>query len=318
MDKADSPKQERNSVLELLRLLAAFWILHQHNFTPIPRQTFAYGGRAVEFFFMLSGFFFYRSFFKENKGFFLIRLLRFEWKRFKPIAITFSLPFLFSVHYYYQMKPRGIDVGGIFGYLWYVPKLLTALAVYFIMAGLIERLTRLKPEKRRLLFYLFVLILTVIFYGKILVKGSINGDDRALGGVGLGILLSALPAVKNRLPAFLSPLLCTVLVLTVTLLSYLHLTPSLFDSLIILLLFPALIYLAAQAEFKNRVINRLARLSFGIYAYQAIARYVKMNGIVKGDANLFYFVMALAILDQLIQALFKYLWQKKKNSLKAT
>ena len=313
MDKTDSPKQERNSVLELLRLLAAFWILHQHNFTPIPRQTFAYGGRAVEFFFMLSGYFFYRSFAKE-KGGFLIRLLHFEWQRFKPIAITFSLPFLFSVIYYYQMQPRGIEVGGIFGFLWYVPKLLIALALYFTLASLSELIPKLSINKKKLIFYVVVFILVAVFYRKILLRGSVNGDHRAIAGVGLGILLSALPPIKNRLPAFLPPLLCTALVLTISAISYLHLNPPLFDALIILLLFPALIYLAAQAEFKNKLINRLAHLSFGIYAYQAIARFVKGNGLISGDAALFYFVLALAILDQLIQALAKYLWQKKKNS----
>ena len=51
----------KNSLIELYRFLFALWVLYYHSFVPYKGELFGQGYLAVEFFFVLSGFFLIRS-----------------------------------------------------------------------------------------------------------------------------------------------------------------------------------------------------------------------------------------------------------------
>lgn len=61
LEQNKSIRRRKNSLLELLRFLFALWVLYYHDYVPFKNMLFSEGYLAVEFFFVLSGFFLMRS-----------------------------------------------------------------------------------------------------------------------------------------------------------------------------------------------------------------------------------------------------------------
>ncbi len=106
-------RSSRNSLLELLRLCASLWVMYYHGYSLITKTSaFGNGRIAVDFFFILSGFFFLNSFKKhvDNKR---DGVLAFIWERFKPLLPTTAICLIFSLLYFFY---NGMS-GSFYGYL---------------------------------------------------------------------------------------------------------------------------------------------------------------------------------------------------------
>ena len=123
-------KGQKNSLIELMRFFFALWVLYYHGYIPYRVNGFDEGSLAVEFFFVLSGFYLVRSIDKYTDLPLKQGLLTFLKHRFLPIAIPFIINFAFSVWYYF--KYGSFFTHDLFGYLWYVRDLFLMMAIIFI------------------------------------------------------------------------------------------------------------------------------------------------------------------------------------------
>ncbi len=99
-------KNQRSTCLEVLRVVFALWVVYYHSFlcTEFSGGYFNSGFLSVDFFFILSGLFFVKSFTKyENneklnkrwdKGFFKVL-----WDKVKSLSIAFPIGMIFVLWY---------------------------------------------------------------------------------------------------------------------------------------------------------------------------------------------------------------------------
>ncbi len=298
------PKTARNSVLEILRFCASLWVMYYHGLSLITRsQAFSNGRIAVDFFFLLSGFFFLASYKKENDKTTFKGLLSFIWKRFKPLSITFGICMIFSIIHYVQFF-EGFWSTSIWGYLWYVPHLMAVFGIYFLLRRLI------KNDKA---FYIITAITTVVCYVLTLTYISDYGIVRGLAGVGFGILLSLIPKLKFKHSQLFAIITTICLFATITLIAIFYPVKEFEDPICLLVLFPSIIYFASNIEFSNKIINLICSASFGLYAYQTVTRVFESNNIITIGWQMSLIVFALASVDIAIKQLVKHLKYKKTN-----
>ena len=91
------------------------------------------------------------------------------------------------------------------------------------------------------------------------------------------MLLSLIPQFPQKYKKFvwilLTPTLCAVLC------ALLFNCPRWFEAILNNLLYPAMIYLTFQTNVSNRILNYLGALSFGLYAFQSVARCFELWGV---------------------------------------
>lgn len=298
MTNIDNKKQYgRNSILEILRLCASLWVMYYHGLSLFERtEAFRNGRIAVDFFFLLSGFFFLTSFKKEEDKQVIKGLTCFIWKRFKPLMWTFLICFVFSIAYYIQFFQSFFEPS-IWGYLWYVPHLMIVFSFYFIIRKLL---------KRDWAFNLITAISTIVCMTLVLTGTTDYGIFRGIAGVGLGVLISQIPKIwQYKMGKITSVVLTPLLFSIITILAILHPPTVIQDCLCLLILFPAIVYFASQIPVSNKYINAICSISFGLYAYQAVIRIFEANLIITSHWQMFLIVLALAIVDKLIHYLIK-------------
>ncbi len=71
----------RNGLIELYRFLFAMWVVWYHGFFAFKNQFFNHGYIAVEFFFILSGFYIIKSIDKQSDKPFFTGLWQMLWSR---------------------------------------------------------------------------------------------------------------------------------------------------------------------------------------------------------------------------------------------
>ena len=206
-------KKERNSSLEILRLCASLWVMYYHGLSLINRsECFTNGRIAVDFFFLLSGFFFLPSYNKENDKNCFEGLMSFLKKRFKPLMVTFCICMIFSIIYYVQFF-EGIFNTSLWGYLWYVPHLMIVFAIYFLLRRIFKN-----PK----IFNIIVGFLSFSCYFFILTYISNYGIVRGLAGIGFGILISQIPPLPEKLSKIFAPIMTIILFSIISTIAYLH------------------------------------------------------------------------------------------------
>ena len=85
----------RNSLLELYRFLFSIWVVWYHGFFVFKNQFFNHGYIAVEFFFILSGFYILKSIEKHKHQPFFRGLCQLLWKRMKSLGLAFCIGIIF-------------------------------------------------------------------------------------------------------------------------------------------------------------------------------------------------------------------------------
>ena len=298
-------KSERNSVLEILRLCASLWVMYYHGLSLFARtEAFRNGRIAVDFFFLLSGFFFIVTYQKEENQAFFKGLGSFIWKRFKPLMWTFIICMVFSIIHYIQFY-EGFLQTSIWGYLWYIPHLMIVFSCYYTLRRLI---------KRKIAFNITTMLAVLISTILILTGVTDYGVVRGIAGVGYGILISQIPTIwKYKAGKIISVSLTIFSFSIITILAIIHPAVIIQDCLCLIILFPAIIYFAGQIPFSNKVINAICSISFGLYAYQTVTRVFESNEIITSHLYMFLIVLALAIIDRLVI----YLVKKKSIPNKA-
>lgn len=291
---SETIKKKRNSIMELFRLLAAIWVLVYHCF---PDSLHGYFG--VEFFFMLSGLFFLKTYKKENEKPLFKGLLHYTYARIKPILITLLICLPFSI-YHYIANFSGVFSDSVFGYLWFIPHLLVVLAVFFILRRLL---------KKDLIFFITTAVISLACFMLVLLNITRFGMVRGVAMVGFGIMISLIPNLKkSKLSSAFSLFVCFVALTVTVFYEVFQINTDIFQAVFLVLLLPSIIYFAKQIDYSNSTLNKVCSINFGIYAYQEVARFVLSFVCVSAAISPVVFcsvAIVLAIIEKIIITLIK-------------
>ena len=294
-------KTKRNGLLELYRFLFALWVVWYHGFFIFKTEYFNHGYIAVEFFFILSGFYVLKSIEKYNEKSFWAGLWELLWSRIKALGLAFIIGLIFVVWYMFiegQISQLG--------YLWYIPFMLLA----FIFVYILKRLVKNK------LAIILILCSTVIASYLLLYLPVLEGWGlfRGLGGVSLGVLVSFIPKKDLKIKKInLNWIITFILLGTTIYLAYLPKYNFISEYFLIFLIMPMLIYFTNTLTINSKILNFLGSLSFGLYAYQCILRVIEFYAPLQ-QYWFFLILVALVLLDKVIVQLYKK--YKTKNAVK--
>lgn len=283
---------QRNSLIEFYRFLFAMWVVWYHGFFAFKNQFFNHGYIAVEFFFILSGFYLIKSINKYNQESLCKGLVNFLWKRIKSLGLPFVFGLIFAV--WYMFLDGQIS---LLGYLWYIPFMLLSFALIFIL----KRLT--KNNKWFILILISIVVISYLLLYIPVLKGW--GLFRGLGGVSLGVLISYIPKVNLKTKNINFNWIITIF--TFCLIIYLAYLPKenlISEYLLVLLLMPMLIYFTNTLNVNCKFFNFLGSLSFGLYSYQCVLRVLEFYLFLE-QYWLFLILVSLVLIDKMIVAVYK-------------
>ena len=293
-------KHLRNSLLELYRFLFAMWVVWYHGYFLFSNRFFDHGYLAVEFFFILSGFYFLKGMDKYKDKPFFSGLGKMLWDKVKPLGFPFVVGLVFVVWQgVLEAKPV------LMGYLWYIPIMLLAFALIYTIRRLV---------KGRLPFVISLAAIAVVSY-LILYIPIVEqlGVARGLGAVSLGVLISLIPKRIFKIKMInLNAIFVVLLFFTVLLLAFLPKENLISEYFLVLLLMPALIYFTSTLSFNFKFFNFLGSLSFLIYSYQCVLRIIKAYFNPK-QYWLFIILIGMVLLTKLCYFLIK----RAKNANKS-
>ena len=296
-------KSNKNSLIELMRFLFALWVLYYHSFVPFKNELWANGYLAVEFFFVLSGFYLIRSIDRHTALPLKEGLPKFLLHRFKPIAFLFIINDLFAIYYSFAIE---LSYNVFFGYLWYIRDLFIAITLFFVLRKYI------RSEKW---FYIVICVLsaTALFAFQFSpVIAWPGGPFRSVAAIPLGMLAALLPKIPTTVnegkksPLRISLIIAGIAVSSILCL-YIAALPEKSQFLkyaLVIIVFPAMLYFASCANVKCGVLNWLGSLSFPIYAFQCIIRIIEYYWI-SNETTLFIILAALVLTYTTIENLIK-------------
>lgn len=281
--------KQRNSLIEFYRFLFAMWVVWYHGFFVFKNQFFNHGYIAVEFFFILSGFYLIKSIDKYSQDSLFKGLGNFLWKRIKSLGLPFLVGLIFTI--WFMFLDGQIS---LIGYLWYIPFMLLSFAVIFILKRLI------RDNKWFILTLIFIVVLSYLLLYIPILKGW--GLFRGLGGVSLGALISYIPKVNLKTKHINFNWVITIL--TFGLIIYLAYLPKenlISEYFLVLLLMPILIYFTNTLNVNCKFLSFLGSLSFGLYAYQCVLRVLEFY-LPLEQYWLFLILVSLVLIDKAIIA----------------
>ncbi len=302
-------KSRKNSLVELMRFLFSLWVLYFHGYVPYSNEMFSEGKLAVEFFFVLSGFYLMRSIKKYDSEPLIKSLSTFLLHRFKSLSTVFIIGEIFVLIHSLVFD---FSYNFLFGYLWYIRDLFLSMAFFFVVKRVL---------KKDSIFYCFIALLSIF---SIFISGKIpgcadwpGGAFRAFASMPLGMLAGALPRLPEKIKdkpckrlSILINTLCLLIVGAVCL-YIISLPEKSLNQIYVLVIigYPALIYFANQIPFSFGFFNWLGTLSFPIYSFQCILRVIEQFN-VSDEGHLFYIIVALVLFYSFVSTMLKHLRKK--------
>jgi len=304
-------EKKRNGLLELYRLFFCFWVMHHHDFFFFKNNGgFPDALLAVDFFFILSGFFLIRSMRKMQEKPSFVGMAKLVWSRVKPIL--FSLSFVATFNLICIALFIREDLGGVlfevFRYWWYVLYMSVSIGLFYLLYRLI------KNEK------IFAVVLAVIalsmgvFHYVLQERGFFIYEftfvARALGYISIGMLFSYIP--KWRTGKFnVSTLVVFLLIPTIFYFAYHEKTYWIW--LIMIALFALLVYFTSNISFGGKVFDIIGQMSAKMYVYMAFVSMLDVMGL-SNHRLLFVIDVALSAVDVILSYYYRKYQMLKKQT----
>lgn len=311
MNSISSNRARKNSLIELMRFLFALWVVYYHGFIPFRISGWSNGFLAVEFFFILSGFYLVRSIDKYKDAPIKKGLPDFLKHRFKAIAVPFIINEIFVL--YYSIAVNRSPINFFFGFLWYIRDLFIAMAAIFLLRRLI------KNEK---VFYIILCALSLLAlfgFWWIPMMAWPSGPFRSIAAMPIGMIAALIPKLKAKkddgkksAPNII--LIAVGLIVSATscfLIASSETKSPFIIYLLIMLIYPALLYFASCVKINNSFLNWLGTLSFPIYAFQCPLRVLERYG-VNDSMHLFIILVIMVLCYSAITECLK--WRKIKKT----
>ena len=302
--------KRRNGLLEIYRLILCFWPMYYHHFffTERDYSRFTVAELSVDFFYVLSGFFLIQSMKKKSEESTFMGMLKMMYGRLRPML--FSICFISG----FSLICVGLFVESdylntlfeIFKYWWFVLYLVIAVGVFYL-------LYRLVKNKAVFGVIMFILSLSMgIFHYHLAVRGFFIFEftfvARTLGCIALGVLVSYIPAIKNKRLLISIPV---VAVLFVALMYHAYSEKSYNMCIVMIVMFAFLVYFSSNIPVGGRVFDIMGKLGMRIYLYLPFITVIYYLGITH-HRILFVLDITLAVLDLILDS-----YRTKYRALKA-
>lgn len=302
-------KKEKNSLIELGRFLFALWVLYYHSYVPFKNENWSDGFLAVEFFFILSGFYLIRSIDKYTSMPIRKGLPEFLKHRFSAIAVPFLINEIFVLYHSLCVEP---SYNLLFGFLWYIRDLFIAMTAIFLLRKYV------KNEKA---FYILLSAasLTALFaFCWFPIMAWPGGPFRSVASIPIGMLAALIPKItpqkdnkkKNILPKLLIAVGFAVTLISCFLIVFSTEKSTFIKYLLVLVVYPAMLYFTSCIKFNNSFLNWLGSLSFPIYAFQCPLRVLEHYG-VNDETVLFIVLISMVLCYSAVTEFIK--WRKKRK-----
>jgi len=290
----------RNSLIEFYRFLFAMWVVWFHSYFLFKDQHFGHGYIAVNFFFILSGFYLIKSIDKYKEMPFFKGITKFVVAKLKSLGWPLAISFVLAVWYMFLDTELTL-----FGFLWYIPFMFLSFVVIYIM----RKYTL--SNKKLIIFLIISVVLNYILYYNPFIEGIwLFG---AVGGVSMGVLLSLVPKKELKLKTINFNWIITFVLFFVTIyLAYLPNPNLVREYIMVLLLIPLLIFFTNTVKVNCNFLNFLGSMSFGLYVYQCIIRIIDYYIPMK-QYWLFIILLGIVLLDKLIEYIYKYYKFREKS-----
>lgn len=296
---------QKNSLIELYRFLFALWVVYYHGYFFVQTGHFNHGYLSVEFFFLLNGFFVERTMRVYRERPLFQGLFSFTWKRLKTLDFTFVVGVIVFVAYRIVFPDSPEEP--LFGFLWYIPQMLISFAVVYLITKFI------KSQKINAVVLFLVFALSYSLNWTVLDNWGLL---RGIGCVSFGAFLAKIPKINLKYKKVnFGAIIAVVIFVATVVCAYLYKTSLIVDYVAICVLFPALIYFSNCVEFSFKPFNHLGAISFGIYIYQIVIRFIHKLKWITNPNYLCLILFALVLIDYTIK-LFVNKKAKQKYMLK--
>lgn len=294
--------KKRNSLIELYRFIFSMNVVKNHGYFPYQGKLFSPGRISVEFFYVLSGFLLVKSIDKYNNHSYFKGLFLFVRDKLFSMGIPLLIGLIFGACYRVVIGVSAWWDISIWGYLWYVHDMIVVFMFYYTIRRIF------KNQKIFILITSLVFAITSILHA--IPEFFAWGYYRAFSSISLGILISFIPSLnlKRQYLIWIPLVLCYAFTLRMLLFDFTFVEEEILD----LIIYPALIYLTFQLSVYNVVLNYLGALSFGLYAYQNVTRFMSLMGYENVIVS-FIIILSLAIISDLIKRI--VIWKREKEEV---
>lgn len=262
-------KQSRNTLIEVLRLLFAFVVLNEHDFTPYLGLWLRQASGVVECFFIISGWYLVSSFIKniaqnQQYGWF-----RSWWYLFKQKAKKILIPVIIPCFILNLCRLIFDPTANLaFLHLWYVHGLFIGITVLYLIFYFFYR------KNKKVFFWLAIGILfslaTIYRFLSLHYTGVVKwASGRSLSTMTLGLAFSLIPKWNFKHKNIINIILSIVLSSAIVFFSIYPNINSIWVILAFYCVFPPLMYVATQLRFSIKTINLVCELSAPIYYFQS-------------------------------------------------
>ncbi len=258
-------KNNKNGLIELFRFLCSVWVAYFHGFFPVLSDKFNGANTSVDFFFVLSGFFFLKSMEKYKDrplGEGIVFIFWSRTKRFIVPLIIAALSILYC-NIVFDWEFNGFNWP--FSFLWFFAAQFVFLSLFFLV---------FRKTNRQLTFNIFCVIVICVFMSAFTVLTK--EFDRVARGpamLAIGMLLSQVPKLELRGKAEKLTLIVNAIGFTVSALAFVYLAylPG-YEiwklHLLGCLVGPAVLYFANALPVHSKFLNFLGECSVFIYLAQ--------------------------------------------------
>ena len=265
MSKKESGK---NGLIELFRFLCSLWVAYYHGFSPVLSEKFGGVNISVDFFLMLSGFFFLKSIEKYRERPFLegAKFIFFgRTKRFIVPLIIAALSVL-TCNIVFKMD---LSFNWPFSFLWFFAAQFTFLSLFYLIY---------KNVKKRSTFNIVCGIAICISLSLFLL--GLKGFDiffRSPGMLAMGMLLSQVPKINislndeqkaEKIRLTLNAIGFAISAIAFLYLAYLPGYTIFRLHFFICIVCTSLIYFATELPVRSKLLNFLGEFSVFVYLAQ--------------------------------------------------
>ena len=296
----------KNGLIELFRFLCSVWVAYFHGFSPILSDKFDGVNISVDFFFMVSGFFFLKSIEKYKDKHYLEGVKFIFWGRTKRFIVPLIIAAL-SVLYCNISFKMDLGFNWPFSFLWFFAAQFVFLSLFYLLY---------KNTNKKSIFNLVCVVIICISLSFCLLKNETFGRvARGPGMIAIGALISQIPKIKinmtdeaksRKLSLFINSAGFAVAAIAFVYLAY---TPEYAIwklHLMVCVVCTSLLYFASALPVRSKFLNLLGELSIFIYLAQCpiLIHHYSVSRDTRDQFPLFCVcIVALFLINRVVNAL---------------
>jgi hypothetical protein len=299
----------KNGLVELFRFLCSVWVAYYHGFFPVLSDKFGGVNISVDFFFMVSGFFFLKSIEKYNDRPLGEVICQIFWGRTKSFIVPLGIAAL-SVLLCNIIFP--LDFGGFnwpLSFLWFFVAQFVYLTLFFVLYR--------KVNKKSIFYAICVVIICATMSLCLLKNETIGRVARGPAMIAIGMFVSLIPKINvklkdeakaKRVNLFINLVGFAISAITFVYLAYLPGYSILKLHIFTCIVCTSLLYFATAIPVRGKLFNLLGEFSIFIYLAQCpilLHYYGGTRNTVDQFGWLCFYAVVLFVINRIVNALIR-------------